>query len=339
MPESAPLVIAVSPYHLVTQEVPALCALLLADRVTTLMPEPALGTSREDIAGAMKRSPRFLRFMERIRWSVPLWNDGVIEAGDDVQSVAECLGGTYHEITSGDAVGPLRPMIAKAAAANADEFLDHLCGDLLKGGPDPAFCVPVNACIDSFAVRNDLTVARAVPSSIAQKTESLMLRRCFAFVMPILKQASGHRILSTRRALLPELSRLRVILAAAISAWRVQETLRLEPTMANALDDAAKALTARFEQLKSDVASGDDDEGRRIIDAYVSVTVMTAPPDAVLRSSTHAAKSAAKRAPVGAGASRSTAPITGSPPKAPTDASVAPLTVMVIKMLNVRPEL
>lgn len=337
MPEPAPLVIAVSPYHLVTQEVPALCVLLLADRVTTLMPEPAPGTSREDVAGAMKRSPRFLRFMERIRWSVPLWNEGILTAGDDGQSVAGCLGETYQSITSKDTPGPLRVMIAKASAENADSFLDHLCGDLLKGGPDPAFCVPVNACIDSFAVRNGQAVARAAPSSIAQRTESLMLRRCFAFVMPMLMQASGHRLLRLRQVLGPELSQLRTALAAAIDSSRRPETLRLDTSLAGTLDTAAKALTARYEQLKAEVATGDDDEGRRIVDAYASVTVMIAPPDAVLRSSAHAAKSVGARSPVGAGSSRDPTTAPGSIPKTPVETVGSPLTVMVIKLMNVRP--
>lgn len=337
MSEPAPLIIAVSPYHLVTQEVPALGALLLADRVTTLMPEPGPGTSREDVAGAIKRSPRFLRFMERIRWSVPLWNGGVIAPGMDDRSVADGLSETYQEIAGQSGLGPLGPMILRAAAARPDEFLDHLCGDLLKGGPDPAFCVPLNACLDSFAARHELAVARAAPSSVSQRTESLLLRRHFAFVMPMLRQASGHRILRLRQELGPELGRLRASLAAAIDCSRRAETPRLDPRLAFALDDAAKALAARFEELKSVVATGDDDEGRRIVDGYVSVTILTAPADAAVRSSAHAARSTGRRGSASPLAGPAAASADAPAPGVSTQPLVAPLTVMVIKLLNVRP--
>jgi len=330
LPPHPPLVIAVTPYHLATQEVPALCALLLADRVLTLMPEPAAGTSRDDVALAMRRSPRFLRFMERIRWSVPLWDQGVISAADGERSLASSLAETYQDIFHNDRFASLRPLIASATSASPDDFLDRLCADLLKGGPNPAFSVPVSACIDAFAAEHDLPVARAAPSSIAQQAESRLLRRRAAIVLPVLVQASGHRILSLRLALEPELREVRAALVDTLTAETAQQSASPSVPDTRRLDTASKRLAARFEDLRSRLAQGDDDRGIRVVHAYASVTIMAAPIDAVLRSSAIAARSTRKQSPSSLQVSAPAA-ASGVETDRPT------LTVLVIKSINLRP--
>jgi hypothetical protein len=62
------MLVAVSPYHLTTREPAAIAALLLADRVVTLLPGP----DRRGAELAAERLPHYLDFVLTWEWSVPL---------------------------------------------------------------------------------------------------------------------------------------------------------------------------------------------------------------------------------------------------------------------------
>jgi len=321
----------VSPYHLATREAPALCALLLADETVTLIPEPAAGTTREELDDAVQTSPRFLRFMERIRWTVPLWKQGVVSGGLGDERVVESLAGVYDRIASTEALGSLRRAFAAYRAEDERTFLDRVSGDLLKGGPDPAVSIPIHACLDEFAARRAIPVVRATPTSIAQRAEAMLHVRRFTFTVPILTQASGRRILELRSGLEEELGALRAGVTAAIEESGDDST-PLDRDLASAVTEAARGVGAAFERLRPALASGDDDEGRRVMDGYVSVTAVSIPADAVIRSSLHAMRSAS----LGRGTHTATAePAARTAPPLLRERLIS----FIVKPMNIRPGL
>ena len=118
---SSSLSIAVSPYHLATREPPAMAALVLADHVVTLLPQPAGGSTREEIRAAAENCPRYLRLMESWRWCSPLWNAGIISSGiDDDEAIAE-LAGVYDSINREESLAGLRVLGVRGRAFRQDE--------------------------------------------------------------------------------------------------------------------------------------------------------------------------------------------------------------------------
>jgi hypothetical protein len=317
------LTIALSPYHLTSREPPALAALLLADRVVTLLPAPHTGTSRADVAGAVERSPRYLRFMESWRWSMPLWRAGVIASSFDGCELSAELHELYRLVDTDDSLAPLRSLLRRGSGADPDEFLDHLAADILKGGPDPAISIPVAAALDRFAARHALPVARSAGNSIAQKAESRLGRRLYAGALPVLLQASALRLLQIREKLQRRLAPLRDAIGAPHGA-----PAKGAPAP-GAFAAAAKEFTSAFEALPESLIGGDDEEGRRIVRGYVSITAMLLPSDVVLRSSLVAARALGARIP---------AARTSGPAGAPLgDQGGEPLIVLVVKPMSVRP--
>lgn len=325
---SNPLVIAVSPYHLATCEAPALCALLLADQVVTLMPGPESGSDRPSFDLAVRRSPRFIRFMERIRWSVPLWNAGVIAGEWFEEELAAGLREVCTRAADDDAMLGMRKLFDAASREGEYEFLDHVCTDLLKGGPDPAVSIPIAACVDEFAARHGIPVARSTASSVAQRAEAMMHRRRYSFAMPILAQASGRRILGVRERLCHELDALRSVLVRSLDS---EQESSGERGGADEVAEAARTLTTKFEEARKDLIRGDDDSGLRVRSEYVSVSVVKAPSDAVFRSSTNALRNGAV-ARGGNGSRHATAQAAGV-----TTPASRHLSALVIKPLNLRP--
>src|SRR5262245_6199758 len=100
--------LAVSPYHLAAADPAAMAAVLLADRVTTFMPAPeglerrasgGCGKAGRALVGqAVERSPRLLKLMEALRWTMPLWHEGVIAAGRTTEDVGADVRDAWSEI-------------------------------------------------------------------------------------------------------------------------------------------------------------------------------------------------------------------------------------------------
>jgi len=284
-----PLSIAVSPYHLTTREPPAMASLLLADRVVTLLPAPEAGRTREAIADAADRLPRYLRLMESWRWSMPLWRQGVLSSGLEGEDLASGIAPVHERVYTDDSLAALRALMNGAPARTPDQALDALCADILKGGPDPGINIPIAAALDRFALRHGLFSARAAPASITQKVEERLCDRLFAIAVPVLLRASGERILNAREELADSLGPLREeILAAARATFGEAPTGKGAP--AERLRLAAREYTLAFEAARKDLAAGDDEEGRRVTHGYVSIAAVAAPPDLVLRASMAAAR-------------------------------------------------
>lgn len=390
---------ALGPSLLSTRETPAIAALVLADRVVTLLPEPvtingasaddgAAGDSRESVRAAIDSAPSFLRLMESWRWSGPLWKAGVLGRGCGGVASQNALSTLYARIENERELAALRRWTrhvlelqregrdASAHAANpfkhdtdTDEcltdthdssghsapVLQALCADILKGGPDPGFNIPLAAAMDAFALQHGLLSVRASIDTLTQRAESRLSRRVFTLGLPMLTRGSGRAILQLREALKAELAALRASISDAIAAERsatistTQTPRAASPALTNSnadstLKSAAEAYSRAFEAWSRVHVPGDDDRGERLTVGYCSLSLIALPPDAVLLSAIAAMGSLSPRASTSASPARSSA-ATSSPrvsretsTGSSAQASPGVLYALVVKELNVRPE-
>ncbi len=278
----AQLGVALSPYHLATQELPALGAAVLADRVVTMLPLPPGDAFAHERA---KQSPAYARFMEAWSWSAPLWDEGVVGARLNDDDAGQDLLDILAQFEQREELAELRPFLgARAGGLDPHRWLESVARDLVRGGPDPGWCVPLSAAMDRFAARSGLAAARAAPASLAQRAEERLTRRVFAFAAPMLVQAPGERLIEARETLHAPLGALRArvseCFAAAIDAGEASPGLDAPLRLAadaygRAFDDARERLTR----------PPDDEDDPRILDAMVSVTGVVLPTDAAVRSS------------------------------------------------------
>ncbi len=352
-----PLNLALSPYHLTTAEPSALVALLLGSRVVTMMPTPFgfVGgeAGREQVREAVERSPAYLRLMESWRWSAPLWQAGVVgsvetseDVGEDVQRIWQRILLPAGPRPEADPLAPLRPVMRPTLYRDQREYLDLMCADMLKGGPDPGISVVVAAGLDAFSVRHGLVAVRAgaatpgsgggggcgVPGgSVWQRAETALCRRVFAVGVPVLLRASGRRILAARARFAAELGELRSAIAAAAGAAggpaSVEATERIT--------EAADAYGRAYSEARAEISTGDDDQGIRIQDGFVSLTGVAMPADAALRSSLTAVRSLAARTGRGAASARADAERATGPLDGPEGAT---LFALIVKRMNIRPD-
>lgn len=258
-----------------------MAALLLADQVVTLLPAPFESPDSRSAKKAARRSPRYSEFMKSWAWSVPLWSAGIIVSqlkGDDA---AHDMREMAQRITNDDRFLPLRSLMKHQLFDSEHDYLDAIGADLLKGGPDPGITVPLAAGLDRFAARHQIFVARAAPTSVAQKAESRLARNVFAIAVPVPLQASADRILLARELLELELVALRRAInsIARASAEDMQDA-------SESLMHAVAAYAQAFDREESQLTepSLDDDEVR-VITGPAVVTAVAMPSDAVLRSS------------------------------------------------------
>ncbi len=304
-----------------------MAALVLADSVVTLVPQPPTGTSRTDVRAAVRNSPRYLRLMESWRWSSPLWNSGVISSGVDDEEAACELAGVYESIASEDALAGLRPLTRGArerAAEDADKALDHIAGDLLRGGPDPGINIPIAAALDRFAARHGLCVVRAGATSIAQRAETRLGTKLFSIAMPLLVRAGGGRVQLLRNDLGTELADLRESIADVLYAEPVARDANSHTANVDAISDAAETYAAAFRRWAIEWAKGDDENAERICGGYVSITGMLMPADCVLRASQAAIHA-----------------LSGNTPRIEfghADKSEPPVRVLMVREMTLKPE-
>lgn len=256
-----------------------MAALLLADQVVTLLPAPFESNDSRGAKRAARRSPRYSDLMKSWAWSVPLWSCGVIVsqlAGDDatrdMREMAE-------RITCDERFLPLRPLMKGQLFDSEHDYLDAIGADLLKGGPDPGITVPLAAGLDRFAARHQIFVARAAPTSVAQKAESKLARNVFAIAVPVLLQASADRILFARELLGPEL----VLLRRAINSIAQASGEEMQDA-SESLMQAVAGYARAFDREQAQLTEPDDDEVR-VVTGPAVVTAVAMPSDAVLRSS------------------------------------------------------
>lgn len=276
------MIVAVSPYHLTTREIPAMVAMLLASRVVTVMPGvDAAGAAKARSAGLSVAG--YVRFVETWAWSLPLWRSGVVtsahaglDAGADIRRCCE-------QIENDERLAALRPFMRPGMAGDTDAYLAAVARDVLKGGPDPAISVPLAGGLDRFATRIGAVVARAEATSVAQRAEAAMATTVTAVVVPALIRASGDRLELAREVLEAPLQGLRSAILASIAGEGEERVLK------RALLDAAGTYTRAFEAASVELVDSRDEECRCVA-GPVSLTFARLPGDAALASSALAAR-------------------------------------------------
>ncbi len=261
-----------------------MAALLLAERVVTFIPSPLSGSDNESLGRAVELSPSYLRFMDSWRWSMPLWESGVVSAAFRNADASGDIRHVCSALTSDDRFTPLRALMHEDLFEDEKRYLDAVSHDLLKGGPDPGVSLPVSAALDRFGCRNSLVVMRAHPTSVAQRAEEKLSKRLFTIAIPAVVQADAARLAIYRKELSEPLADLRkAISEAARESYRdVEEPLDRE-TLAE-IDHASRAYAMEFDALREDMATDARDDEVRLIDATVTLSMTAAPVDAVLRS-------------------------------------------------------
>lgn len=275
------MLMALSPYHLTTREAPAMASLLLGERVVTFMPGVMGEGAKARLGERARSSVRYARVMESWSWCLPLWRAGVIgseERGDDAGGDIRAA---WERVGSHDAYAALRPFMKPELAEDAEALLEAVALDVLKGGPDPAISVPLAAGLDRFATRHGLMVARASGASVAQKAELELATSRTTIVVPAILQGSGERVLEARSRLAGELSSLRRALA---------EVSRGVPALEAGVRSAALEYERSFHVHAAELSVSQEPDELRVLVGPVSLTLASLPTDAVLRSSSSAAR-------------------------------------------------
>lgn len=263
-----------------------MAALLLGDTVLTMIPTPFSGAAREAIGRAVDRVPTYLDMMHSWRWSEDLWRAGVVASKAGGFDVAEDVRASCRRITTDDSLAPLRAFMNGDLFTDEDEYLRAVSRDILRGGPDPAVCVPLSAGLDRFAARHGLIVARSDAQSVAQRAETNLSTRLAAMVVPILIQSGGTGLISARAELADSLAALRQVIDDI--ADHSLSNIRNGDGEAH-LRAAAKTYTESFTDLRHNFDEPDDEV--RLVDGLASITFVSLPSDAVLLASVEAARS------------------------------------------------
>ncbi len=282
LPDAPPLILAVSPYHLTLREPPAMASLLIADRVVTARPVPSDGTDREAVERMTRLAPNYRALLESWRWSVPLWQEGVIAASHSGEALIDAVEQTRDRIRHEPAFGPLKDLMREERVREPHEYLNALCADLLKGGPHPGLSLPMAAGIDLFAATHGVPSARSHPESVARKAEARLATKRGTVAVPVVLQGSAAHVLTLRRVLAPSLATLRSAVLALAGAPGP------DPDALESLRDAAESFGAAYERAAGDVAQDPDDVRR--VDGYVTLSVHELPVSAVLRAGLNAAR-------------------------------------------------
>ncbi len=287
------MMFVVSPYHITTREPPAMAALLIADRVVTMMPSPLTGHDRQNAEAAAGRVPRYLTLLKSWEWTVPLWEAGVLASGVRGSDPVEDVRTACRRIERDDRYAPLKPLMRPGLFDTDEGYLDSISRDLLKGGPDPAICVPISAAMDRFALRHDLLPLRSEAVSIAQRAEERLGERVFALAVPILLRSGARGLLLARDRLSTELAGLRRAIGAAMHDAPGPANGHVGGGLPAAARAYAEAFERRLDDLMRDEAASPNDDGERFTAGTVAMIGVRLPIDAVLRSSVEAYESAA----------------------------------------------
>lgn len=324
------MILAVSPYHLTTREPPAMAALLLGERVVTMLPAPLTGGGPAAALEAASRSPRYRKFVESWHWLMPLWRAGVLSSTFAGEDIGDDVRRACDRIDRDGSLAGLRPFMRPGLFDDEKLYLDAVAGDVLKGGPDPGICVPVAAGLDRFAGRHDLLVVRGHPTSIAQQAEARMSTRLFAIGIPALVQSGGARLVEARDRLGERLAALRGAVAA-ITRTAGPDRARTAAELNADLNDAARAYSERFESQRDHLLKEEAGEPR-VVEATITLLGVRLPIDSVLRSSATAA-----RAMVGAPLRGPGLQETGTLPAVWEPGDGGDVTALIVKQLGRAP--
>ncbi|MGD9688171.1 MAG: hypothetical protein AB7K52_05660 [Phycisphaerales bacterium] len=282
-----------SPYHLTSRDPAALAALLFARRVLTILPVPPAGVSRDAVRAALRASPPYARLLASWEWAAALFESGVIESveeGHDPIDEAR-LAATRIGAEGWVALRPFMHDDAFAADAPMGEYLDAVSLDVLKGGPDPGWSLPIVSGLDAFAAQSGWVSFRAGQgdgrrggawrhsrSQVAERRLCVPTAMC-TLAVPIIDRADAGAILFTRESLAGPIDSL----GRAIEAW--------PSSGAAGVRAAARDYTAAFDELfRPQRATGADSAElpRDARHTLVRLTLAEVPVDAALLAATAA---------------------------------------------------
>lgn len=261
-----------------------MAALLLAERVVTFIPSPLSGSDPESLGRAVTMSPGYLRFMDSWRWSMPLWDSGVVCSAFRNVDPSGDIHHIFGALANDDRLTPLRALMHEDLFDDEKRYLDAVSLDLLKGGPDPGVSLPMNAALDRFACRNSLMVMRAHATSVAQRAEEKLSKRLVTIAIPGVVQADARRLMIYRKELEEPLADLRGAISGIARDLYRDTAESLDREALAELEHAARAYSMEFDALREDMASDARDDEVRLIDATMTISILAAPVDAVLRS-------------------------------------------------------
>jgi hypothetical protein len=308
------MLIAVSPYHLTTREAPAMAALLLAERVVTMLPAPVDRADLSEAHTAAGQVPAYLAFMKSWTWTAPLWRGGVLSAEVAGQTAVGDMHEVFGKVSRDQQLAPLRHFMHEGLAEDERAYLNALAADVLKGGPDPGISIPVMAGLDRFATRHEVLVARPQPTSVVQVAEAKMGLALTAVALPVLIQADADRILHAREVLQDVLTPLREAFdKLAHAATELQDGILVSPGAppeeSAAVTEAATAYASAFDSRREDILDDCQADEVRVVEGTVRIAAIRMPVDVVLRSSLAAVS----------GMRSKRASLNGSPPETPTN--------------------
>ncbi|MEM1329099.1 MAG: hypothetical protein AAGG07_00915 [Planctomycetota bacterium] len=299
--------VAINPYHLTRREPAAMASVLLADRCATLIPGDGEDRSRDELEQAAQDTPVYAELVRQWGWTAELFRAGVL---CPAPSAAACVRSAAESIEADERLAALRPLMKGAMHVDDGAYLRALAEDMIKGGPDPALMLPVAAGLDRFAREIGAFSVRSDGTSLAQRTEARLATKLFAIGVPVLLQASAERVLEARDELSTELDELRdALVQMANTAQDAIELDGLDAAGVRAacagsradLNTAARAYSSAFDTVREELTRPEDPdtdlEGMRVIASSVTMTAVTLPGDAVLRSSASAARSLTRVAP------------------------------------------
>jgi hypothetical protein len=208
--------VVVSPYDVHARSIASSVAMLLGEPAVTLLPAPLEGTDARTVAGAVFETPGFERFMERWRWSGPLWHEGALRAGHMERSPLAYVQRAAAEIAA-DAGGSvierrLSQLVGETRFEETYRYLQSVCRDLDRGGGDPAVSVPIAVGLAAFASDTGASMAVMPTPSVVSRFERRTERPVGRLVTSVVHGASGRLLLELRDALAEELHALRAAL-------------------------------------------------------------------------------------------------------------------------------
>lgn len=275
------MVLVVSPYHLTSREPPATVALLLGERVVTLLPGPVNGGAKS-AARAAERVPIYGELARTWAWAAGLFEAGVLSGEAEGDSPAGDLGRVCEAIAGDPRYSALRTFVREGDYASGRAYLAAISKDILKAGPDPGLSVPVVAALDRFAARSGAVVVRPVAVSVAQRAEKRLGREAFSFAVPVLLQADASRLLHVREVLGRELGALRSAIGEA--SEEVGEGGDLSGETLTQIRQYASAYAAAFESRRAELFEHAREDEVRVVESTATITGVVLPADAVLRS-------------------------------------------------------
>lgn len=257
---AAPPALIISPYELAPPSLGTLAALMLAgdaQGIATLLPAPS-ELAPGATALAPEDSPRLLRLMEHWSWSAPLWRSGLLRSSASGARVLDAVMDACAQIGQDERYADLRPLVGPHLSAGGAAALEALAGDLLRGGGNPTFSVPIGAGLEALAARTGAVLVRDAPRAAAARGHGA-LGAGLRFSLPVLKTKSLAALSALRDLARPELEALRAALGAGLSGAACDPPARGGTPIA--LREAGDRFAQAFGKILPRVIEAADREG------------------------------------------------------------------------------